>query len=117
MFDVDYEKGKQFAMQQNLDLNRCYENLDAFIQGEGLLQENERIQAVSIVTPNKLHYEFASKLLKAGFHVICEKPMTFTVEEAEELKRIVDERKLTFALTHTYTGYPMVRQMRSYNFV
>jgi len=112
VFDVDYEKGKQFAMQQNLDLNRCYENLDAFIQGEGLLQENERIQAVSIVTPNKLHYEFASKLLKAGFHVICEKPMTFTVEEAEELKRIVDERKLTFALTHTYTGYPMVRQMR-----
>lgn len=112
VFDVDYEKGKQFATQQCLDLNRCYPTLDAFIEAEQALPESKRIQAVSIVTPNMLHYEFASKLLKAGFHVICEKPMTFTIEEAEELQKIVDSSNLTFALTHTYTGYPMVRQMK-----
>ena len=112
VFDVDYERGKEFARQQDLDLNRCYETLDAFIEGELAIPDEQRIQAVSVVTPNMLHYEFASKLLKAGFHVVCEKPMTFTVEEALDLKNTVDSSKLTFALTHTYTGYPMVRQMK-----
>jgi len=70
------------------------------------------MEAVAVVTPNALHYTFAKKLLIGGFHVICEKPMTMTVEEAEDLKKIVTEKNLSFALTHTYTGYPMVRQMR-----
>ncbi len=112
VFDVDFEKGQEFAKQQDLDLNRCYATVDSFIESELALSDVDRIQAVSIVTPNMLHYEFASKLLKAGFHVICEKPMTFTVEEALDLKNIVDSSNQTFALTHTYTGYPMVRQMK-----
>lgn len=112
VFDVDFEKGKQFATQEDLDLARCYPTLDAFIEGELALPKEERIEAVSIVTPNMLHYNFASKLLKAGFNVVCEKPMTFTVAEAEDLQKTVEESNLTFALTHTYTGYPMVRQMR-----
>ena len=59
-----------------------------------------------------LHYPFAKSLLNAGFHLVCEKPMTMTVNEAEELEKLVAKKKLTFALTHTYTGYPMIRQMR-----
>jgi predicted dehydrogenase len=70
------------------------------------------MEVVSIVTPNALHYPFAKRLLINGFHLVCEKPMTLTVEEAEELEKLVKKNKLTFSLTHTYTGYPMVRQMR-----
>jgi len=112
VFDVDYEKGKQFAMNESLSLNRCYESVEALIQGELSLPVEERIEIVSIVTPNALHYPFAKILLSAGFHVVCEKPMTMTVEQAEELEMLVATNELTFALTHTYTGYPMIRQMK-----
>ncbi|MDX9812728.1 MAG: Gfo/Idh/MocA family oxidoreductase [Bacteroidales bacterium] len=112
VFDVDFERSKQFAAQENLDLSRCYETVDAMIKAEQALPEDKRMQVVSIVTPNALHYTFAKKVLEGGFHVICEKPMTMTVEEAVELEALVAAKKLTFALTHTYTGYPMVRQMR-----
>jgi predicted dehydrogenase len=112
VFDVDYEKSKEFAKQQGIDLNRCYASLDDFIEEEKKRPEAERIQAVSIVTPNFLHYPFAKKLIENGFHVICEKPMTTTVEEAQDLARLVETHNVVFCLTHTYTGYPMVRQMR-----
>jgi len=112
VFDVDYEKSKEFATNEGIDLKRVYESVDALIKAELALPEGERMEAVAIVTPNALHYPFAKKLLTNGFHVICEKPMTLTVEEALDLEKLVAENKLTFALTHTYTGYPMVRQMR-----
>lgn len=70
------------------------------------------MEVVAVVTPNLLHYPFAKKLLENNFHVVCEKPMTMTIEEALDLEKIVAEKKCTFSLTHTYTGYPMVRQMR-----
>jgi predicted dehydrogenase len=112
VFDIDFEKGKEFANQEGLDLNRCYATIDDFIEGEKKLPEIERIEAVSIVTPNYVHFEMAKKSLENGFHVICEKPMTMTIEESETLQNIVKETNLTFALLHTYTGYPMVRHMR-----
>ncbi len=112
VFDVDYEKSKQFALQEGIDLSRCYESVDKLISSESALPVNERMQMVAIVTPNYLHYPFARKLLNNGFHVMCEKPMTLTIDEALDLEKIVGETKLTFALTHTYTGYPMIRQMR-----
>ena len=112
VFDVDYEKSKQFAKNEGLSLSRCYESVDALIKGELALPVENRIEIVSIVTPNALHYPFAKSLLSAGFHVVCEKPMTMTVEQAEELEMLVASNELTFALTHTYTGYPMIRQMK-----
>ena len=112
VFDVDYEKGKEFAKLEGVDLNRCYASIDEFIGGELTLPEKDRIQVISIVTPNYLHYEFAKKLIENKFHVICEKPMTTSVKEAEDLNRLLKEHKVVFGLTHTYTGYPMVRQMR-----
>ena len=112
VFDADYEKSKQFANQEGVDLNRCYESIDLLIKNELKLPAGERMEVVAIVTPNSLHYPFAKKLLVNNFHVVCEKPMTMTIEEALDLENTVSEKKLTFSLTHTYTGYPMVRQMR-----
>jgi predicted dehydrogenase len=112
VFDVDYEKSKEFAKMEGISSDRCYESVDALIKAEKALPADKRMEVVSIVTPNALHYPFAKSLLTAGFHVICEKPMTLTVKEALELEELVKKTKLTFALTHTYTGYPMVRQMR-----
>jgi predicted dehydrogenase len=112
VFDVDVEKSRQFAAHEGFAPERCYDSVDSMIKGELALPKEKRIEVVSIVTPNALHYAMAKSFLRAGFHVVCEKPMTMTVEEAVELENIVAETKLTFALTHTYTGYPMVRQMR-----
>lgn len=112
-FDADSEKGKAFGQSEGLDASRCYNNLDEFIQGELSLSKEERIEAVAIVTPNFLHFPYAKALLKNGFHVMCEKPMTMTVEEAEVLQDLVEKTGLSFALAHTYTGYPMVREMRT----
>jgi predicted dehydrogenase len=112
VFDADYEKSKQFAKNENINPERCYKSVEDLIKSETALPAETRMQVVSIVTPNALHFPFAKSLLLAGFNVVCEKPMTITVAEAEELEKLVAEKKLTFALTHTYTGYPMVRQMR-----
>jgi predicted dehydrogenase len=112
VFDVDYEKSQEFAKKEGIAPERCYKSVEAFIKGELELPADKRIEVVAIVTPNALHYPFAKSLLLNGFHLVCEKPMTMTVEEAVELEKLVAKQKLTFALTHTYTGYPMIRQMR-----
>ncbi len=111
-FDADFEKSKQFAAQAGIEMSRCYDSIDSLISSELNLPAGQRMQLVAIVTPNALHYPFAKKLLDNSFHVVCEKPMTMTVDEALDLEKTVNESKLTFSLTHTYTGYPMVRQMR-----
>ncbi|MFZ0280018.1 MAG: Gfo/Idh/MocA family oxidoreductase [Bacteroidales bacterium] len=112
VFDADYEKGKLFAINEGINLDRCYKSVGALIKAELAMPAGSRMEVVSIVTPNALHYESAKSLLENGFHVVCEKPMTITVEEALDLEKLVKKQKLTFALTHTYTGYPMIRQMR-----
>jgi predicted dehydrogenase len=112
VFDADYEKSRQFAQNEGISLDRCYKSVEELIKAESALPSGSRMEVVSIVTPNALHFAFAKSLLNAGFHVVCEKPMTITVNEAEELEKLVADKKLTFALTHTYTGYPMIRQMR-----
>ncbi|HEY9118047.1 MAG TPA: Gfo/Idh/MocA family oxidoreductase [Roseivirga sp.] len=112
-FDTDYEMALKFAKQLELDPNRTYPNIDQFIAKESALPADQRIEAVVVVTPNFLHYPMAKQLIQAGFHVICEKPVTNTAAEAMELEELVNKHGVVFALTHTYTGYPMVRQMKS----
>jgi len=112
VFDIDYGKSREFAAREGISPDRCYESVDAMIKAEMAKPDDERIRVVSIVTPNALHYPQAKAFLNNGFHLVCEKPMTMTVEEAIELEQLVAKTGLTFALTHTYTGYPMVRQMR-----
>ncbi|WP_422359086.1 Gfo/Idh/MocA family protein [Reichenbachiella sp.] len=112
-FDVDYEQGKAFANELELDISRVYPDVATLISEENKLPSSERMEVVSIVTPNFLHYPMAKSLLQGGFHVICEKPMTMTAAEANELQGIVNQSGKKFCLTHTYTGYPMVRQMKT----
>ncbi len=112
VFDSDYDQSVDFAEQLELDTSRVYEDLDRLIERELQLPEEERMQVLVIVTPNFLHYSMAKKLIEANFHIICEKPVTTTLAEALELETLVKKHGVVFSLTHTYTGYPMVRQMR-----
>ena len=112
VFNRDFQTNLEFARDYGLDTTRIYKDVDDLIKKETALSATSRMHAVAIVTPNSSHFEMASKLIKNGFHIICDKPVTITVAEAEELERLILKHKVTFCLTHTYTGYPMVRQMK-----
>jgi predicted dehydrogenase len=91
--------------------DRAYGNFEEMAAAEST--RADRIDAVSIVTPNHLHYAAAKVFLNAGIHIICDKPLTTSVEDALDLVQIVRRTGLVFGLTHNYTGYPMVRQARA----
>jgi len=112
VFNPDHEQSVAFAKEIDIPTNRIYKDFDTLIEEELKLSEDERIQVCSVQTPNFLHFPMAKKLLDNGFHVICEKPMTMDYAEAKELEAAHKRSGKVFALTHTYTGYPMVRQMR-----
>ncbi|MAT90209.1 MAG: oxidoreductase [Flavobacteriaceae bacterium] len=112
VFNPDFEVSKAFAEEIGIGTDRIYADFDTMVEEELKLPPSERIQVFSVLTPNFLHYPMAKKLLASGFHVICEKPMTMTYEEALDLQKTHRESGTIFALTHTYTGYPMVRQMK-----
>lgn len=112
VFNPDHKASLAFAEQIDILTNRIYKDFDTLIEEELKLPEDERIQVCSVQTPNFLHFPMAKKLLDNGFHVICEKPMTMNYEEAKILEQAHQKSGRVFALTHTYTGYPMVRQMR-----
>ncbi len=112
VFNPNFEQNLAFAKQIDVATNRIYKDFDTLIAEELKLPPEERIQVCSVLTPNFLHFPMAKKLLDNGFHVICEKPMTTTLEEAKLLEAAHKKSGTVFALTHTYTGYPMVRQMR-----
>jgi predicted dehydrogenase len=111
-FDIDPKKSKQMGTQLNLDPARVYSTYPEMIAAEQKLPEGERMDFVSVCTPNFLHYPMAKALLEAGFHVMCEKPMTISVAEAKSLVQIVKKTKRVFGLMHNYTGYPMVKLAR-----
>jgi predicted dehydrogenase len=112
VFNPNWEENVGFAEEIGIPTNRIYLDFDTFVEEELKLPEEERIQIVSILTPNFLHFPMAKKLIDSGFNVICEKPMTTTFKEAKILEASLEKSQTVFALTHTYTGYPMVRQMR-----
>ncbi|WP_128292272.1 Gfo/Idh/MocA family protein [Afifella aestuarii] len=109
-FDSDPARGREFAETLRLAPERAYGTYEEMLEAEAA--RDDKIDAVVIVTPNFLHFPVAKAALEAGFHVICEKPMTTTLEEARTLAALVKETGKSFVLTHTYTGYPMVRQAR-----
>ncbi|WP_238710845.1 Gfo/Idh/MocA family protein [Oceanipulchritudo coccoides] len=111
-FSSDPEKSRLSGEDLFLDPSRVYGSYEEMAAKEAALPEEERIDFVSIVTPNHMHFPVAKCFLEAGFHVVCDKPMTFDVEEAVMLKEIVEKSGKVFALTHNYTGYPMVKEAR-----
>jgi predicted dehydrogenase len=112
-FSSKPEKSKIAGENLYLPPNRVYANYEDMIHTEKDLPLGERMDFVSIVTPNHLHYGPAKLALENGFHVVCDKPLCFDMEEAHHLQQLVQETGLLFALTHNYTGYPMVKQARA----
>ena len=111
-FSSDPEKSKQAGESLSLPINRVYGSYKEMIRREAELPAHERMDFVSIVTPNHLHFEPARLALENGFHVVLDKPMTFDLDEARKLQDIINQTQLLFCLTHTYTGYPMVKEAR-----
>lgn len=106
------EESRAQGKNLHLDPARVYESHEEMAAQEAALPKSERIDVAVIVTPNFLHYPMARTFLEAGFHVVCEKPMTTTVEEAEHLCQLVAEHNRVFLLMHNYSGYPLVKQAR-----
>lgn len=112
-FSSTAEKSRQQGAELFLNPKRVYGSFQEMAQQESRLPEGDRIDFVSIVTPNHNHFEIAKTFITAGFHIVCDKPMTTTLADAEELCRLVKKHNVIFALTHNYTGYPMVKQARA----
>ncbi|MEZ5847699.1 MAG: Gfo/Idh/MocA family oxidoreductase [Geminicoccaceae bacterium] len=109
-FSSSAEKSKASAADLGVAPERAYGSFDEMARSEAA--RDDGIDVVAIVTPNHVHYPAAKAFLEAGIHVICDKPMTTSVEDAEALARLVEKSGRVFVLTHNYTGYPMVRQAR-----
>ncbi|MCI4666704.1 MAG: Gfo/Idh/MocA family oxidoreductase [Bacteroidia bacterium] len=112
-FSSNPEKSKLSGQDLYLPENRVYGSFEEMILKEKELPDGERMDFVAIVTPNHVHFPPAKMALENGFPVVCDKPLCFSMEEAHELVRLVEETGLLFALTHNYTGYPMVKEARS----
>ena len=107
----DSKRSQISGSELGLEKDRSYKNYEAMIKGES--SRDDRIEAVSIVTPNNMHFPIAKRFLQAGFHVICDKPMTVTTNEADELIKLADQHNLIFAVTYNYSGHPMIRRAQA----
>jgi predicted dehydrogenase len=111
-FSSNPETSKVSGEDLFLQPNRIYADFKTMIQKEKRMSADKRMDFVSIVTPNHVHFEPAKLALENGFHVVCDKPLCLDMKQAKILEKLVEETGLMFALTHNYTGYPMVKQAR-----
>lgn len=111
-FSADPDKSKASGADLFLPEDRCYASWSEMLERETALPDDRRMDFVSIVAPNHLHAPVATAALDAGFPVVCDKPMTLSLSEARGLARKVESKGLLFALTHNYTGYPLVKEAR-----
>lgn len=112
-FSTDEGRNRRTGDLLGLDGSRVYDSLDAMLAAERALPEGERIDAVAIVTPNHLHAPMSIAALEAGFHVVCEKPMSLNLEEAHAIAAAAERSGRHYALAFTYSGYPMVEEARA----
>ena len=112
-FSSNAEKSKLSGQDLYIDPSRAYASFEEMIKTEAQLPEEVRMDLVSIVTPNHMHFAPAKMAIEHGFHVVCDKPLSFDLDQAYELQKVVHQSDRIFALTHNYTGYPMVRQARA----
>jgi len=111
-FSSDPQKSLEAGRNLFLPEERCYPDFQTMIQREASLPLGERMDFVAIVTPNHMHFAPAKMALEHGFHVVCDKPLCFSMEQAYELVALVERTKLIFAVTHNYSAYPMVKEAR-----
>ena len=107
------EKSKASAPDYDIGADRAYGSYQELIDAESKLPADKRIDFISVATPNHTHYAIAKAAVEAGFNVMCDKPMTFDLAQAEQLAQAVDAKGVVFGVTHNYTGYPLVRQARA----
>jgi predicted dehydrogenase len=108
----DPARAKASAADYDIPPDRAYGSYRELIEAESKLPSDRRVDFISIATPNHTHYEIASAAVDAGFNAICDKPLTFDLAQAEKLAEAIARKKIVFAVTHNYTGYPLVRQAR-----
>jgi predicted dehydrogenase len=113
-FSSKPRKSLEWGAKFRLDPSRVYKDYKAMIEAEKKMPADRRLDWISIVVPNAMHFPIAKACLEAGFNVVCDKPMTTSLAEAKELEKIVKKTKKVFVLTHNYTGYPMVKQAREF---
>ena len=113
-FSRDPKKSKKSGEELGIDPSRTYATYEEMAAKEAKLPPDQRIDFVSIVTPNNGHFPASKAFLEAGINVICDKPMTTTLKDAKILQKLVKKSGLVFALTHNYTGYPMVKEARNW---
>ncbi len=111
-FSSDADRSKASGKELFLDAERCYTSYQEMMRTEASLPVDKRMDFVAIVTPNHLHFQVAEAALNAGFHVMCDKPATLDLAEVLKLRDTVKNTELLFGLTHTYTGYPLVREAK-----
>ena len=109
-FDINPERGMAFAAELGIDPDRCYPDYKTMFEKE--TQREDGIEAVSIATPNSVHYEVCKAALEAGIHVVCEKPLCFSTEEGEELVALAKKKNLVVGVTYGYSGHQMIQQAR-----
>lgn len=109
-FDINPERGKDFGVNLHVEPERCYPDYKTMFEEEA--KREDGIQAVSIATPNGTHYEITKAALSAGLHVVCEKPLCFTTEEAIELEELAKKKNLVVGITYGYSGHQMIEQAR-----
>ncbi|MDG2047375.1 MAG: Gfo/Idh/MocA family oxidoreductase [Halioglobus sp.] len=112
-FSSDAERGRRSGAAVYLPEDRVYADYKTMIAAESMLPVAQRMQFVAIVTPNDLHFPVAEAALQGGFHVLCDKPATFNLQEALKLRDILTDTGLLYGLSHTYTGYPLVKEARA----
>ncbi|MDF7659170.1 Gfo/Idh/MocA family oxidoreductase [Erwiniaceae bacterium L1_54_6] len=110
-FDIDAERGRDFGVNLGLAAERCYDNYQQLLTEEA--KREDGVEVVTIATPNGTHYEITKAALNAGLHVICEKPLFFTTEEAQEIKALAAVKGLIVGVTYGFSGHPLLMQMRA----
>ena len=111
VFSTDKLKSKKFGISLGISEDRCYSDFLTMAKKES--QRSDGIQAIGIMTPAGYHYKIAKEFLNRKIHVICDKPMTATLNEALMLERVIKKNKMVFALTHNYSAYPMLREAKN----
>ena len=111
VFSRDINKSKKFGISLGLNPERCYSNYISMAKNE--LNREDGIQALGIMTPSGDHYKIAKVFIENNIHIICDKPLTATLEDANKLEKLVKRKKIIFALTHNYSAYPMLREAKS----
>lgn len=110
VFSRDIKKSKEFGIALGLNPSRCYSDYKSMAKKEASRSDN--IQALGIMTPSGDHYKIAKPFIENNIHIICDKPLTATIKDAEQLEKLVKKKKIIFALTHNYSAYPMLREAK-----